>query len=229
MLCAYVPVRRHTTNRHLLRQESGSASANSKTATSTRETNVFEAVGGDTILANNPAAWAPTAAQPNLWRVINRDGLSTMIDMISEMPDFEGVQGWFVQAVPALQKYIRLNSALSTNVRFKVLSPTNNLSVENLGNSLYYMGFDPATTTTPRLNGLRQTYGTPFWERVDIKETHVLFHPASFRAPCLHGFADFNVGDAPFGSKYNSKFVGLQEAHFRSTSLTSSRPRLSGI
>jgi hypothetical protein len=63
----------------------------SKVTTTSQETNVFEAVGGDTILANNPAAWALWVSAPNTWRVVNRDGLSTMIDMISAMPGFEKV------------------------------------------------------------------------------------------------------------------------------------------
>lgn len=183
------------------------ATDKSRTTTSTRETNVFEAVGGDTILANNPAAWANTVSSPNLWRVINRDGLSTMIDMLSEMPDYEKVQSWFVQAVPALNKYIRLGPALSVNVRFKVETPTNSLSVENRGNAIFYLGFKPSSVTTPRLNGMEASSGDGYWIRVDVKETHVLFHPASFRAPCLHGFDNFAVGDAPFGSKYNAEFV----------------------
>jgi hypothetical protein len=179
----------------------------SKVATTSQETNVFEAVGGDTILANNPAAWALSVSAPNTWRVVNRDGLSTMIDMISAMPGFEKVQSWFVQAIPALNKYIRLDAALSVNVRFKVLAPTNSLSVENRGNALFYLGFKPGTTTTPRLNGYESSTGIGYWARVDVQQTFVLFSPASFRAPCLHGFDNFSVGDAPFGSKYNPEFV----------------------
>jgi hypothetical protein len=139
--------------------------------------------------------------------VVNRDGLSTMIDMISAMPGFEKVQSWFVQAIPAVNKYIRLDAALSVNVRFKVLAPTNSLSVENRGNALFYLGFKPGTTTTPRLNGYESSTGIGYWARVDVQQTFVLFSPASFRAPCLHGFDNFSVGDAPFGSKYNPEFV----------------------
>jgi hypothetical protein len=179
----------------------------SKVTTTSQETNVFEAVGGDTILANNPAAWALSVSAPNTWRVVNRDGLSTMIDMISAMPGFEKVQSWFVQAIPALNKYIRLDAALSVNVRFKVLAPTNSLSVENRGNALFYLGFKPGTTTTPRLNGYESSTGIGYWARVDVQQTFVLFSPASSRAPCLHGFDNFSVGDAPFGSRYNPEFV----------------------
>jgi hypothetical protein len=176
------------------RQEEGSGTTKAVVTTSTRESNVFEAVGGDTILANNPAVWAPSAATPNLWRVINRDALSPMIDMISAMPSFEKIQMWFMQAMPAIQNYIRLNTAMSVNVRFKVLTPTNSLSIENLGNSVYYLGFQPFAATVPRLNGKHEAHDR-MWERVDLQTTHVLFHPPSYRAPALYGFENFGVSD----------------------------------
>jgi hypothetical protein len=130
-----------------------------------------------------------------------------MIDMISMMPGYEKVQSWFMQAVPAVNKYIRLDAGLSVHVRFKVQTPTHGLSMDNDGTALFYMGFKPASTTTPRLNGQASTSGPGFWDRVDYGETHVLFNPASFRAPCLHGLKDFSVGGAPFGTVYNEEFV----------------------
>lgn len=51
-------------------QESGGGSANSKTETNTNESNVFEAVGGDTILANNPNLWTTSVAASDNWRII---------------------------------------------------------------------------------------------------------------------------------------------------------------
>ncbi|EUC28058.1 hypothetical protein COCCADRAFT_64920, partial [Bipolaris zeicola 26-R-13] len=176
----------------------------------TQEINVFEAVGGDTILANNPAAWAPTAASPYLWRVINRERLSTMIDMVSEMPGYESAQSWFVQALPALNKYVRLDSSMAVNVRFKVQTPTNSLSVENPGDALFYLGFDTKSSTTPRLNGITQKTEESPWARVDYTTDIVIFHPTTFRAPCLHGFQNFQVGTAPFGSIYNAEFAATQ-------------------
>ncbi|KAI8931675.1 hypothetical protein NX059_011322 [Plenodomus lindquistii] len=52
-------------------QAKGKEVTNSTLNTSARENNVFEACGGDTILANNPVAWASTVANPALWRVIS--------------------------------------------------------------------------------------------------------------------------------------------------------------
>lgn len=52
-------------------ESKGSAESKSTTTTSTTESNVFEACGGDTLLANNPSAWSATVGAPSLWRVIN--------------------------------------------------------------------------------------------------------------------------------------------------------------
>jgi hypothetical protein len=50
----------------------------SKVTTTSQETNVFEAVGGDTILANNPAAWALWVSAPNTWRVVPKGPMATV-------------------------------------------------------------------------------------------------------------------------------------------------------
>ena len=52
-------------------QGKGETSDRSTVTTETRESNVLEACGGDTILANNPSAWSNSVAKPELWRVIN--------------------------------------------------------------------------------------------------------------------------------------------------------------
>lgn len=75
----------------------------------------------------------------------------SLVEMLSQMPGYEASQMWFVQAIPALSKYIRLNAAFSANVRFKVESPTNSMAVENVGNAVFYLGFNQGTTVTPRL------------------------------------------------------------------------------
>ena len=93
---------------------------------SSKENNIFEAVGGDTILANNPTAWSTTVAYPSLWRVINRQGLQPLIGMVSEMDaKYRGVQRWFYQAIPALEKYIGLDEEGGVNARLKIDSPQN--------------------------------------------------------------------------------------------------------
>lgn len=138
--------------------------------------------------------------------------------MVSEMPEYESAQSWFVQALPALNKYVRLDSSMAVNVRFKVQTPTNSLSVENPGDALFYLGFDTKSSTTPRLNGITQKTEESPWARVDYTTDIVIFHPTTFRAPCLHGFQNFQVGTAPFGSIYNAEFVS-QDPRFHLATL----------
>jgi hypothetical protein len=52
-------------------QSSGSTNLNEASARTQDDAAVFEAVGGDTILANNPVAWGPTVGRYDYWRVIN--------------------------------------------------------------------------------------------------------------------------------------------------------------
>lgn len=103
-------------------EDQSSATENS----SSEENNIFEAVGGNTILANNPTAWSATVAYPSLWRVINRQGLQPLIEMVSETDTkYRGVQRWFYQASPALQQYIGLDGKGGVNARLKIESPQN--------------------------------------------------------------------------------------------------------
>lgn len=111
-----------------------------------------------------------------------------MVDMISEMPGYEAVQRWFVQVIPALSKYISLDNTLKTTARFKVLSPTNSLSIEDDPTALHYLGFTNGETITPRLQGRRDTFQT-FWQRIDIDHSQVIFGPATYRAPVIQGFS----------------------------------------
>ena|SRR5256885_1491198 len=52
-------------------EEHGGEVATNTKDTSTHDRNIFEACGGDTILANDPVNWAPTVAKYQNWRVIN--------------------------------------------------------------------------------------------------------------------------------------------------------------
>ncbi len=44
----------------------------------------FEAVGGDTTLASNPASWAGTVKDPNLWAVIANEGIHSTVDLLND-------------------------------------------------------------------------------------------------------------------------------------------------
>ncbi|KAK5110589.1 hypothetical protein LTR85_000989 [Meristemomyces frigidus] len=194
-------------------QEKGSSNESKSSETNSNESNVFEAVGGDTILANNPNAWATTVSSPDTWRVINRDGLSSLVEMVSQMPGYEPVQSWFVQAVPALSKYMTLDASHTVTCRFKVQSPTNALHVRNEnGKARHYLGFggdvvSPCmnSTDTTVINGICPF----FWIRVDATVEKRLFEPWTYRAPVIHGFDDYDVDGTKFGAKFSDSFAAV--------------------
>ncbi|KAH7038402.1 uncharacterized protein B0I36DRAFT_235984 [Microdochium trichocladiopsis] len=188
-------------------KEQGSTTSNQSTAKSQSEAVVFEAVGGETILAAEPKAWSPTVADHELWRIINRDGLSPLVEILSGMPGYEAVQSWFVQAVPALSRYMMLNEAHECKARLRVMAPTNSMMLRNEGGSAsFYLGHDPAGTITPRLNHVSTVEGN-FWYRVDMTEDIPIFNPATYRAPAIFGYENYNVGGAKYGSEYSTEFV----------------------
>ncbi|KXJ88991.1 hypothetical protein Micbo1qcDRAFT_206580 [Microdochium bolleyi] len=186
--------------------EQGSGTVNDTNAKSQKETVVFEAVGGETILAADPKSWSPTVANHELWRIINRDGLSPLVEILSGMPGYEAVQSWFVQAVPALSRYMTLDEAHECRVRLRVTAPTNSMMIRNeAGSASFYLGHDPAGTVTPRLNRVNTTDN--FWVRLDIAEEIPIFNPATYRAPAIFGYENYDVGGAKYGSEYNIEFV----------------------
>ncbi|KAF2448944.1 hypothetical protein P171DRAFT_509315 [Karstenula rhodostoma CBS 690.94] len=185
---------------------SGNATENANAAREQKETAVFEAVGGDTIMANNPSGWSGTVAKFENWRVINRDGLSPLVEIISGMPGYEAVQSWFVQAVPALSRYILLDESHECKARLRVLSPTNSLSIENKGNNAsFYLGHDVDRAVTPRLNGVASI--EQYWGRVDIQYAIPIFNPQTYRAPTILGYENFKVEDTFYGAKWNAAYV----------------------
>ncbi|KAI7161520.1 hypothetical protein KC349_g2699 [Hortaea werneckii] len=186
-------------------QEQGSSTENKRSETNLNESNVFEAVGGDTILANNPNAWASTVSSPETWRVIN---------MVAQMPGYELVQSWFVQAVPALSKYMTVGDSHSVTCRLKVVSPTNSLHVKNEnGKARHYLGFQKDDVVSPCQNTTDTTIINGqcpnFWIRLDYTVERRLFEPQTFRAPVLRGFDNYDVGGSKFGAQYGDAFAAV--------------------
>ncbi|MCJ1390225.1 hypothetical protein MMC18_003083 [Xylographa bjoerkii] len=189
-------------------QAQGNSNVNEAAKRSQNEAAVFEAVGGDTILANNPPMWCATVGNYANWRVINRDGLSSLVEVLSAMPGYEAVQSWFVQAVPALSRYMVLNEAHECKARLRVTSPTNSLSIPNAGNNAsFYLGHDVNSAVTPRLNGVSAGSSDSFWMRIDITEDIPIFNPPTYRAPTILGYDKFDVEGVPYGAEYNAAFV----------------------
>ncbi|KAI6791601.1 hypothetical protein KC363_g3337 [Hortaea werneckii] len=195
-------------------QEKGSSSETKRSETTSNESNVFEAVGGDTILANNPNAWASTVSSPETWRVINREGLSSLVEMVAQMPGYAPVQSWFVQAVPALSKYMTVGDSHTVTCRLKVVSPTNSLHVKNEnGKARHYLGFQKDDVVSPCQNTTDTTIINGqcpnFWIRLDYTVERRLFEPQTFRAPVLRGFDNYDVGGNKFGSQYSEAFAAV--------------------
>ncbi|KAF7526535.1 hypothetical protein G7054_g10735 [Neopestalotiopsis clavispora] len=179
-----------------------------------KESNVFEAVGGDTILAANPEAWSSTVADYRTWRVIDRDSLSSLADAISAIPGYAQVRGWFMQAVPTLSKYIELPPSREINLRFKLTAPTNQLSLSYLkktehydasGDPIYYLGHSTGADVTPVKNELN--FSKNVWAQCDITDAQPLFSPKSYRAPVLLGYSSNLVGDVAYGSQYSQDYT----------------------
>ncbi|QRV73477.1 hypothetical protein RhiJN_01491 [Ceratobasidium sp. AG-Ba] len=184
--------------------ERGDASDAGSTKTDTREQLIFEATGGNTIFVSDPQRWTVSVANPNNWRVIEQDALSSMADAISEMAGYNDAPMWFMQAVPSLSKYVEIPKSRTLNVRFKA---TLNKHVQDrlLGSNGYkYLGHDNDSVTEfvhRRIKALskpHQSYITPRHENgklvLDmtaytdlINDTHEdpLFSPRSARCPAL--------------------------------------------
>ncbi|KAJ4200959.1 hypothetical protein NW767_007094 [Fusarium falciforme] len=194
--------------------ESGSASSSSTTDKRQEEQHFFEATGGDTLLATNPTAWAPTVGNHKNWRVIERDSLTLMVDAIASMDGLQDVKAIFAGAVPVLSKYLEFSDSLDKKIRLRLTSPNNGLSLSYLKDSAqndtwappqYYLGHSPMWYTTPRAMAIDQNFwGNP---RVVGKELEPLFSPRSYRAPAIYGYATNKVGEADFGTAYNEQFA----------------------
>ncbi|KAF2811812.1 uncharacterized protein BDZ99DRAFT_414359 [Mytilinidion resinicola] len=192
-------------------EEKGSTQSQNTMDKKTNENNIFEAVGGDTILANNPAAWAPTVAKHEYWRVINRDELTPLADALSGIPGYEDVKSYFIQAVPALSKYIELDESRQVMTRFRLTAPLNGLSLKDKPNPAYYLGHKPTSSTTPRMMSVNTADISRFWGlMIEYSEETPLFNPKTFRAPVLLGYTDNKVGSTYFGAKYEPEYTYTQ-------------------
>ncbi|KAF4340765.1 hypothetical protein FBEOM_5326 [Fusarium beomiforme] len=168
-------------------QERGSTNLEERSSRSQQEALAFEAVGGDTILATNPTLWAPTVGDHARWRVINRDGYCSLVEILSGIPGYAAVQSWFVQAVPALSRYLTLDEAQECKVRFNVLSPLN----EDL--------IAPRLTTVGKEN--------EFWKRFDTEDKTPIFSPSEYRGPAIYGYDNSFIGINKYNSGYNADFL----------------------
>ncbi|CAF3629984.1 unnamed protein product, partial [Fusarium graminearum] len=196
-------------------QESGSANSQSQATSDKYESHAFEAMGGDTLLASNPLSWIPTVGNYNNWRIINRDGLILMSDMISGLSGLEHVRSWFEQAVPTSSKYIEFSDKLVKKIRLRLMSPNHNLCLSYKSGSdeedfafppNYYFGHRPMTAAMPM--AMELVHPGVHWGAIAMPngKPEFLFSPGSYRAPAIYGYAANKVGDNLYGTKYDAEY-----------------------
>ncbi|KAG8691309.1 hypothetical protein FRC11_005056 [Ceratobasidium sp. 423] len=124
--------------------EKGSAQQQGQTTTDTKEKLVFEATGGNTLLATNPDSWTASLSDYSHWRAIKRDTLSSLSDAISQMDGYVEVLMWFSQAVPALSKYVQIPPTRSLTFRLKTISDSPRMK-RVIGEGVHkYLGHNPS-------------------------------------------------------------------------------------
>ncbi|KAI6777471.1 hypothetical protein HG530_001416 [Fusarium avenaceum] len=199
-------------------QETGSDNSKSQAQENKSESHTFEAMGGDSLLATNPTSWIPTVGSYRNWRIINRDGLVLMADMISGLSGFEHTRSWFEEAVPSLNKYIEFSDKLVKKIRLRLMSPNHDLCLSYKKDSIdpefaippnYYFGHRPLSTVMPVAMELE--YPDIMWGRIQMPkgEPEFLFQPGSYRAPAIYGYSSTKVGDNLYGTKYNDDYTSM--------------------
>ncbi|KAG9494758.1 hypothetical protein J7337_013897 [Fusarium musae] len=196
-------------------EESGSDNSSSHGKSDKSESHVFEAMGGDSLLASNPLAWIPTVGSYKNWRIINRNGLTLMSDMISSLSGYEHTRSWFEQAVPALSKYIEFSDSMVKKIRLRLMSPSHHLCLSYKKGSddrdyavppNYYLGHRTLSTVMPLSMDLE--YSDEPWGRIQMpnNKPEFLFSPGSYRAPAIYGYSANKVGENLYGTKYDDEF-----------------------
>jgi hypothetical protein len=103
--------------------------------------------------------------------------------MITDIPGYGDVRSLFIQAVPALSKYIELTSARNVITRLRLTYPLNNLSLSGMDKTFeaYYLGHNPESTVTPIQMGVHTDEKSfMYWtEMVQYAEEIPLFSPAT--------------------------------------------------
>lgn len=182
--------------------------------TDTSEAMVFEATGGNTILAADPPSWSASVADFQNWRVIDQSGLAPLADVISEIPGYGNVRQWFLQAVPKLSEYVVIPESRLLNVRFKVLGDGALSRIAGQAECAY-LGHDPDEKKAPRpirvsleqkapMTDIQKIVRSSPWgatcdmttltTQAEVTINDTMFYPHSTQAPVLMfpGLSDAN-------------------------------------
>ncbi|KAG8530617.1 uncharacterized protein KY384_004655 [Bacidia gigantensis] len=209
--------------------EKGTSTSTSTGTEDQAETNVFEAAGGDTILASNPLAWIPTVAKFWNWRVISRDALKPLVDTISGIDGYADVKSHFVQAVPTLSTYIELSNGHEVKSRLRLVSDQKNLSksyldktqgVERFDDPAYYLGHIPDPATRPQYYGLKDPMKDPFGPMLEYPGLqNTMFTPAEYDSFFRHKKARQDT-DSRTNSYRAPSILGYDSEQARTLSMT---------
>ena len=103
-----------------------------------------------------------------------------LADAISGMDGYQDVKACFVQAVPAVSKFIELDDSRQTMTRFRLTSPLNSLSLEKVAaNPGYYLGHDTSRNVMPQLLPVYSSV-EDFWLRIDVATAESMFSPEAY-------------------------------------------------
>jgi hypothetical protein len=94
----------------------------------TRESMVFEATGGNTLLAADPPAWSGSVSDFNTWRVISQSDVGPMVETIAQIPGYQEIRSWFFRAVPKLSEYVIIPETRVLYARFKVTTQSGSIA-----------------------------------------------------------------------------------------------------
>ncbi|CAE6443603.1 unnamed protein product [Rhizoctonia solani] len=214
--------------------EQGSAQQQGQTTAENKEKLVFEATGGNTLLATNPEAWTASLVDHGHWRVIKQDKLSSLAEALSQTEGYAEVLMWFSQAVPALSRYVQIPPARRLNFRLKAVA--DGLGIQRvLGEGIHkYLGHNPERI--PELvhigvEPLPKALGTEFgsglvekgWPVVDmtaftiprsLRSATPLFSPKRTQAPVLIPYTGkISVGKPGEDDKSKADFKAFKDVY----------------
>ncbi|KAJ7780008.1 hypothetical protein B0H16DRAFT_729600 [Mycena metata] len=205
--------------------ENGSAKSAGQTEKNISESVVFEATGGNTLLASYPLAWIDSVMDHKNWRVIEQTGLTPLTEVISAMPNWAHVPQWIAQAIPIYARYINIPQHRTLNCRLKASIKEDEISRQESISRIAqkkvqgYLAHRPQEQVWPVRCGLelRKTIKsytrtkehvvenhivmdiTPMATQVDSQDLFGLFSPSRTQAPVLQLYDDVCTATGPKG------------------------------
>ncbi|KAJ7086996.1 hypothetical protein C8R44DRAFT_861959, partial [Mycena epipterygia] len=134
--------------------EQGRAKVEGQTDKHLSKSIVFEATGGNTLLALYPLEWIDSVVDHNNWRVIEQTDLRPLADVLSEIPRWAHVRQLLVQAIPAYSRYIHILRHRTLTFHLKVSIDEESISRIAQKKVQSYLAHDPQKIVWPVRSGL---------------------------------------------------------------------------